>query len=252
MPGSESKHPQSAIAESVPRELWYLIGAVTLISWLGFVAFVYVYANYGQSWVDGLSDKVGEVVAARAQQLARSGDDYAAMQTYREALDSEFDDPRQRVLAHQRYTRLLLDARQPGEAAAVMKAALALDPDDGWNYVLYAQALERAERPEQLLELSSRWFGHAEDVGKTRHTGLAYYYKGVALSALDQPEDALQAFKSAHEAHPDPSAALQAAELLHQFQQVDEARPYLEYVVEHGGGNKAERARELLASTQGG
>ncbi len=232
---------------TIPRSFYLSLAGVSVLALCLFMGIVYLLDARGGNFVRMLSGEVGEVLSARAENLANAGHVPEAIAEYERALTRRFDNPRQKVWTMQKLAKLLLRENRPREAAIVMRRALALDDDDGWNYGLLAQALQYSDQHAELLGNSDKWFRFAESVGNKTNMMLAQYYKGLALARENDSNGALEAFLRAHTIEPAPAPAINAARLLVRGERYEEATPLIEYVIARGEGNMVEEARALLA-----
>lgn len=122
-----------------------------------FTAFVYTFSRYGGGFVDSLSSRVGEVVAARAKSLADSGQPEAAAKVYADALEAKFDDPQQRVWCYRRYGETLMELQRWKQAAEAFQGALALNAKDWPSHRQLCEALEKQGLNEAVREAARQW-----------------------------------------------------------------------------------------------
>lgn len=195
---------------------------------------VYLLARFGGPYIDRLDDQVGEILVRRARALAGTGAVDKAIDTYYQALDAAFEDPARLVSTRYELGQLLLDDGQPEKAAAVLLEAAELDKDNERVHRLLAEALAAAGRYEDLAREAARWAALADRAGNFEDRYDARRRLGLALAELNRPEEAVKVLIEAHELRPAPDLALEIAQLLHALNRDEEARPFLDFVVEHG------------------
>ena len=223
---------------------YLLSGGVFVLLVLG----VYAYGRFGGPWVDGLDDRIGEVVAARANRYADTGMTQPAVEAYREALAARFGDPTQRTWVSQRFVRLLMEQGEYDEAAQVARAALAFNENDGVSHSQLNRALRQAGRRGEALESAESWFAWAEGAGETDAMTWAKYYAGWACVQLGRKDEALQAYLDGYAIRPGAENALAAARILVARKRYEEARPLLDHVIREGNEKRAREARGLKKS----
>lgn len=135
------------------RLAWAGAGLATVV----FAVFVFVFSRYGGGFVDGLSGRVGEVVAARAIALADSGQPEAAAEVYAEALQAQFDDSQQRVWCYRRYGEVLMSLQRWTEAAEAFEGALAMNGRDWPSHRRLCETLRKQGLEGAVREAAERW-----------------------------------------------------------------------------------------------
>ena len=211
-----------------------------------FTASVLLFAAFGDTWVYGLDKQIGEIIASRARELADMGQSEAAIQLYREALAVRFDDPMQRVWTLHRLTQLLLREQRYDEAVEAAEEALELYDENGAPFSHINQAYLHANQFEPMAENAERWQRWAEQTGRATVQADAMHQQGIALLGLGRKEEAIAAFEAAFAIRPKPDAAFDAGKHLVQRGELQKARPYLEYVVEHAKDWRRSEAQGLL------
>ncbi len=160
--------------ESRLRRVRRLCLIIALILTAAFAAAVFLFARYGGGFVDSLSGRVGEVVAARAQSLADSGQPQAAANAYAEALRARFDDPQQQVWCYRRYGETLMELQQWQKAAEAFRGALALNPKDWPSHRRLCDALKKQGLMEPMRTAARDWLHQA--AGNDVQTKMAEQY----------------------------------------------------------------------------
>jgi len=156
------------------RRLSLLVGVILTVL---FAASVYVFARHGGGFVDGLSARVGEVVAARAKSLADSGQPEAAAKVFVDALEAEFDDPQQRVWCYRRYGETLMALRRWSEAAEAFQGALAINIRDWPSHRQLCEVLKKQGLGESVRDAARRWQKAAGDANEEEAKSAERYLK---------------------------------------------------------------------------
>ena len=213
-----------------------------VIGAIGWAA-IYAFATFGGSWVDGLDNQIGELVARRAQNAHAAGDDAEAIALYRQSLRLHFDDPAQRFWAHRALAELLVQREAYAEAIAVLEDALPLRLNDAKANVLLCLAYMEASQPERAAEFAGNWAQRSED---PTARALAYFQQGQALEVLARPQEALSAYLAGAEADPTSHNAYHAAVLLSE-EAPARARALLQPYLAHATGWRKEWAHTLFS-----
>ena len=148
---------------SLIRRVRRLSLLVALLLTVLFSGSVYVFGRYGGGFVDSLSGRVGEIVAARAKSLDDSGQLEAAANVFAEALKEKFDDPQQRFWTCRRYGETLMELQRWPDAAEAFRGALAINSKDWLSRRLLCEALKRHGRVEAMREAARSWQAAAGD-----------------------------------------------------------------------------------------
>jgi tetratricopeptide (TPR) repeat protein len=228
--------------------------AIAGVAFLFFVAGVYAFATFGRQYFDPLSGSIGELLVQRAQDLDQAGYVEAAMFSYQRALDTKFDDPRQRGWAQRDYGAILLREERPEEAAAVLAECLAAYPDDLKAHSLYGAALIKAEQFDTLLTAAQAWRDAAKSANDAASEATALYHIGTAYEHLEQTGNALNSYLAGHKLAPEGVNAFHAATLLHSLGEPAEALTLLDEYLKHGSGWREKSAlalRSSIAAQQG-
>lgn len=220
---------------------------VTCLAFVAFAAIVSAFAKYGGPWVDGLDDRIGDVVAGRARARADAGREDEALALYRQALTLRFDDEGRRIFTSVDYARLLIRTHRFGEAFDACASLVELDES-------YARRIFR-ELQEFLVELGF----HEERLrycGPWREIGLREDREEIVIQALSNEAYAslrlgrrdreIRAFADLFRLRPDPAGALSLSQALIEAGRGPEAIPYLEFVMENAEDERRTRAIELL------
>lgn len=208
------------------------IWASSAIVSAAFVAFIYFYSTYGGPWVDGLDERVGEIVAERAQLLAAAGLVEEALAEYRNALSVEFDEPFHRMAAANRFAGLLLDRREHEEAAVVAQDNLERTGGEGGAFSFLYRARRGLMQNEEALAVTRAWFAWAVSQEEPRHQAWARYFEGETLLALGDRTGAISAYLEVYSLHSTPENALSAARRLADTGEAAQALRFLNFVKE--------------------
>jgi tetratricopeptide (TPR) repeat protein len=240
-------------ASTPPEERMPPIRAAVLVAGLLillFVLFIYVYGAVGPAWAAGLAQRIGELHAAEAQRLAEAGFTEDAIARYRQAFDSRFDDPNQRVWRAQEFARLLMEEGRAGEAAEVAAGALAAGRFQGKSHSLLNAALRRKGAYGEAAEAARVWAEWAAREGHAGGVAWALYYRGWSLEQAGAAREALEAYARSFDVSPMPETALAAGRLCSTLGDPVRAREFLHYVVAHDAGAKATKAKALLEALE--
>jgi Flp pilus assembly protein TadD len=142
-----------------------------------FAVSVHLFARHGGPFVDSLSYRVGEVVAARAKSLADSGQPQLAAKVFQDALRAQFDDPRQRVWCYRRYGETLMQLDRWADAAETFNSALALNQKDWPSHRLLCEALKNLGRTQSLRDAARRWQNAATPINQQEVKAAQQYLK---------------------------------------------------------------------------
>jgi tetratricopeptide (TPR) repeat protein len=226
-----------------PRDVSSIAVWTTITLIVAFFLGIYGLARFGGPYIDRLDDQVGEILVRRARDVAAAGAVDKAVEIYYQALDATFEDPSRRVSTRHELAQLLLDDGRPEEAAAVMLEAVELDRANERTYRLLAEALAAAGRYEDLAREAAQWAALADREGNPEDRYDARRRLGLALVELGRADEAVKALAEAHELRPSPDLALEAARLLHALDRRDDARPFIDYVLNHGDAGQINEAK---------
>ena len=211
-----------------------------------FVMSVLLFAAFGDTWVNGLDDQVGEIVSSRAREQADMGQHETAINLYRDALAVRFDDPMQRVWTLHRLARLLLREERYDEAVEAAQEALDLHDENGAPFSYINEAYHESRQFEAMAHNAERWFQWAAKTGRANAQADAKHQRGIALHNLGRKEEAISAFEEAFALRPREDVAFDAGRNLALRGDLEQARPYLEYVVKHANDWRRGAAQSLL------
>lgn len=195
---------------------------------------IHFVSTHGEESVNALDERVGTVLAGRAEILERAGLRDEAIAKYEEALAVEFHDPQQRVYTTHRLARLLIDSSAPEDAVAHLKTALQIDNTNNRSHSLLGDALADADRPVELLKAAQKWFAVSSNRNDTGGMRWAKYQEGRAFRDLGDKFSAVEAFKASFEIAPSVQAAYQITMLSESLGSKSQAREYARYVLEFG------------------
>ncbi len=216
-----------------------------------FVVAIYVYAHFGEPFVDGLDEQIGGLLAEQADSLVQSGQIPQAIEKYREAISLKFDNSERRLWALHKFADLLMKEQFYDEAADVARQAIELSEENGRAFSQYFWALRQAGRHEESLDATEIWFEWAEKRAEPATMARVKYFTGYAYFDLQQKENAISAFLSGYSIYPEDNNALSAANVLHQLGRGSEALPLLDFVIDKGEKHNAQKAEELRTKILG-
>ncbi|MEX2016123.1 MAG: hypothetical protein WD873_05750, partial [Candidatus Hydrogenedentales bacterium] len=217
-----------------------------------FAASVLLFAAFGEPWVQRLDDEIGEIVAGRATEQADQGQNAAAIDLYRRALEVEFEDPMQRVWTLHRLAGLLLKEERYDEAVLASTEALQLDDNNGAPYSYINRAYYATEQYDEMAANAEQWFAWGEAKGKPAVQADARHQFGIAQLLLGRREEAIAAFEESFAIRPHAQVAFDAARHLVRRGDHAAARPYLEYVAAHAKDWRRSEAQSLLDQSAAG
>jgi tetratricopeptide (TPR) repeat protein len=226
-----------------------VVGGIVVGATVALGAFVYVFAAVGQPFVDGLDERVGEIVSARADRLARGFRYDEAIALYRQALDTKFQsEPLQRMYTLEKLMAALEAVERYDEAIDAGHAALAIR----WNYSpafarLY-RLLRETERYEDAIALLEAHHEKAEAAHDIEQMLMAKLNEGVVYEAMGRRDEALGAYLACYAKLPRSRYALKVAELYCARGGADDAKSYLDYVFENGNYHQKRRAKAIAAA----
>lgn len=247
--GDASQHQQAGEVFPFPVLKVQLVFASAVF--VIFVAFVYIYGTYGGPWVASLEDRLGEVVARKADRFRRAGDVERAAEMYRQALNTGLEDPNQRVWISQRFGEMLIDNGRYEEGFEVAISLLDHQNLSQWGSVtlklvsLVNSALLDKENYELMLKLGRQWHKKAVAAEHPRMISDALFWQGRAHMRLGNLEDGAAALVQAYETYPHIRRDLNAAEMLIDQGRGQDASPMLQHAMEHGSTGQQSRARAL-------
>lgn len=213
-----------------------------------FTLAVIAYAALGNTWVDSLDEKVGEVLAHRGDRMAERGRTKDAAELFREALTARFDDPNQRLWTHHNLADAYIQLEQYDEAARIARAAIPLSGDNGRAYGQYQRAAWLAEDFSAALEASNAMRGWAQKYHRKEDEARAEFLRGSAQRRLGQTDDAIESFVRSFELVSAADSGWGAATLLSELGRPKEALPYLETVIQKAAGPRKQEAIKLRES----
>lgn len=221
-----------------------LLGAAALVL---LAAAVWLLGNYGGSFAERMSGRLGDIETARARALEQGGLAEAAIDGYRRALDMSFESRDQRKWAQRWLGELLLRENRPEEAVDTLRDCVAENPEYLPGHAFLCQALGAALLPEETVRAAEVWAKAAEQAGNAGDQASAWWHAGQALEALDRPYDALAAYRRGHAAAPRGRNAYHAAKLLHNLDKGADALRLLDEYTARDGVEMLEAARLLRA-----
>ncbi|NIA14968.1 MAG: hypothetical protein GWP08_12915 [Nitrospiraceae bacterium] len=142
-----------------------LVFALTGLLFVGFLGSVYAFAWRGETWVDSLPDRIGEVHMDRGARYERAGEFAAAIDIYKQALQARFQSPGNRRATLRRIGRLVR-SREGWEAALpYLREACRLSADPVSDYAALHARLLKAGQAGVALEIAQEWSVVAEELG---------------------------------------------------------------------------------------
>lgn len=230
---------------------YVLFGFFTVLAFLALLGGMVAYARVAPDFLEGLDETIGENVALRAQTLADAGYTEEAIAKYREAMETPFEDPRQKAWAQRRFGVLLQEENQLDEAAEILRASLDTYPDDLVTHGRLTVTLRQAERFEEGAEAAREWVETAEAQNEVENEAHAWTNLGLCLQELGREDEALEAFETGHHLVPGSANSFHAAQILERRGQVGDARDHYEAYLEEGEGWRLEKAQERVAALSG-
>lgn len=230
--------PEDGVSRATPL-------ALAAAAFLLFVAGVYAFATHGRDYFDPLRGNIGELLAQQARQLDEAGFFEAALHGFERALETGFDDPRQRGWALRDFAGILLREDRTEAAIAPLAECLAAYPEDLRAHSMLCGALLKLERAEALREAAGAWRDAADAAGDDASAANARYHLGQAHELLGEMDEALRQYLAGHERAPSSVNAFHAARVLHAQNRHGEALRYLDIYLEHGTGWRARSAEAL-------
>ena len=217
----------------------------SLAAVLFFAVGVIVYARRGGPWVDGLDDRLGDVVTGRAHSLAEAGRTEEAIEAYQRGLSLPFDTPDNRKHRALELARLCIEADRCDEAVdAAFMAYREADWVVGFRELI--EKLLHEKRFEEALSCADRWLAKAED-DPARSIGMLY--KGAACHRLGRADEAAALVLESFHLNPSTETASVGARILRDLRRPEEVGPLLQFIEEHGSEalkREAEQIRQQL------
>ncbi|MFP4191465.1 MAG: tetratricopeptide repeat protein [Candidatus Hydrogenedentota bacterium] len=230
---------------------YVLFGFFTVLAFLALLGGIVAYARVAPDFLEGLDETIGENVALRARTLADAGYTEEAIAKYREALDTPFEDPRQKAWAQRRFGVLLQEQNELDEAAEILRASLETYPDDLVTHGRLTVTLRQAERFEEGAEAARDWAETAEAQNEVENEAHAWTNLGLCLQELGREDEALEAFETGHQLVPGSANSFHAAQILERRGHVGDARDHYEAYLEEGEGWRLEKAQERVDALSG-
>lgn len=230
---------------------YVLFGFFAVLAFLALLGGIVAYARVAPDFLEGLDETIGENVALRARTLADAGYTDEAIAKYREAMETPFEDPRQKAWAQRRFGVLLQEQNELDEAAEILRASLETYPDDLVTHGRLTVTLRQAERFEEAADAAQDWVGAAEAQNAVDNEAHAWSNLGLCLLELDREDEALEAFETGHHLVPGSTNSFHAAQILEKRGQVGDALERYEAYLEEGEGWRLEKAQERVAALSG-
>jgi len=230
---------------------YVLFGFFTVLAFLAMLGGIVAYARVAPDFLEGLDETIGENVALRARTLADAGYPEEAIAKYREAMETPFEDPRQKAWAQRRFGVLLQEQNELDEATEILRASLETYSDDLETHSRLTLMLRRAERFEEAVDAAQDWVDKAEAQNAVDNEAHARVNLGLCLLELDREDEALEAFETGHHLVPGSMNSFHAARILDERGQTDGALERYEAYLEAGEGWRLETAQDRVAALSG-
>ena len=228
-----------------------VFGFFTVLAFLALLGGIVAYARVAPDFLEGLDETIGENVALRARTLADAGYPEEAIAKYREALETPFEEPRQKAWAQRRFGVLLQEQNALVEAAEILRASLETYPDDLVTHSRLTVTLRQAEQFEEAADAAQAWVETAVAQNAVENEAHARANLGLCLLELDREDEALEAFETGHHLVPGSMNSFHAAQILERRGQVGDALEHYEAYLEEGEGWRLEKAQERVAALSG-
>lgn len=221
--------------------------ALATIAWVGFVVFVYVFAAVGETFVTGLDDRVGEVVAARAKRLENGYRFDEAIAAYREALAVGFqNEPELRIYTLRDFMQLLESQGRIDEAIEAARTTLELRADYDHAYLALLRMLRNEGRTDEAFAAIDAFHDHAERQSDRERMARAKFDAGMLHETLSHPVEAKTAYTESFEIVPAARTALRLGELSADAGDLETAAEHLMFVLNHGNEIETHRAETFI------
>lgn len=223
----------------------YLGVLFALCVFLVVMAVMVMYAHKGESWVNTLGLRLGEVGLENGQQYQAAGEYDQAIDAYKQALNAKFALRKNRTFTLIKLGTLLM-WRTSHEAALPYLEEAARDPEAPLSVFEYlCDCLITAKQYAKVHEAVRQWDSAAARARQTASQAQAKYYDGEAYRAEGNDPQALASYLAGNDIQPGGLNAYEAAQLLHKNGQLDKALELLELYLPGGSGGRAEYARYL-------
>ncbi len=257
-PGSGTVSPRTEPANAAPpsatepaanatpmtRAQRVAVVAMIAVASVAFVTFIYTYAAMGEPFVNGLDERVGEVLSARAARLAQGYRFDDAIATYEQALSAGFErEPDHRIFAMRALIELLEREGRTERLIEVAQETLALRPDYGPAFLALFRALRESKRYDAALAMLADQHAQAKKAGAQARLALIKFNEGVIHEDLGDSALAAAAFQESFDAEPSARCALRAIQALCSAGQKDAVTTLVQYVLDNGNPSERKSAQ---------
>jgi tetratricopeptide (TPR) repeat protein len=230
--------------------LAYAIGAFTVIGMTALLSGIILFTTFGGSMVEGLDERLGEVLMNRGIRLEAAGEYASAREAYSRALGQNFYGPQNRAMTCKRLGALYWNEGRYDAAFTYLQKASEFDPPIISAFEPLADSYIQLLRFDEAARTVQRWTETAQRLDIQEEVAKAHYHRGRVAVQRGDAQAAIEAFNAALAAGGDNRSLYELATLNYEAGNYEATLEYIDQYLQSGGGPRADVLRDLRKHAQ--
>lgn len=220
-------------------------GAFTGVGMAVMISGIVLFTQFGGGLVDGLEERLGEVLMNRGIRFEAAGQFANAREAYSRALEQGFHGPQNRAMTCKRLGTLYWNEGQYDAAFTYLHKAAEFNPPIISAFEPLADSYIQLLRVEEATRVTKRWIESAKTLDLPDELAKAHYHRGRAAALAGDTETAIEAYETSLEMGGGGRSLSALAFIHYEAGNYAKALGFIDRYLDAGGGPRAGELRDL-------